>query len=182
MRARVPIRLTLLTLLFACSSDRPAPLAPNGAASDNSPTISASATASQIARLRQLVAPFHDFDTAVRPAGRRRSPPASWRPTCRANPGPARWDSTSASSRTSRTGAWSTCSSPSCCSTSRRRMGSCGSWGWSTSCRSPIIRPARPRRRCWVRVRSGAGVRRLGAPHLGGPAKPERDLRSWNPR
>ncbi len=65
MRARVPIGLTLLTLLFACSGDRPAPLAPNGAASDNSPTISASATASQIARLRQLVAPFHDFDKAV---------------------------------------------------------------------------------------------------------------------
>ena len=66
MRARVSIGLTLLTLLFACSGDRPAPLAPNGAASDNSPTISASATASQIAQLRRLVAPFHDFDAAVR--------------------------------------------------------------------------------------------------------------------
>ena len=63
MRARLPIRLTLLTLLFACS-DRSAPLAPNGAASDKSPTISAS-TASQIAQHRRLVAPFHDFDKAV---------------------------------------------------------------------------------------------------------------------
>jgi hypothetical protein len=65
MRTRIPIGVTLLTLLFACSGDRSAPLAPNGAASENSPTISASAAASQIARLRQLVAPFHDFDKAV---------------------------------------------------------------------------------------------------------------------
>ena len=65
MRTRIPIGVTLLTLLFACSGDRSAPLAPNGAASENSPTISASTAASQIARLRQLVAPFHNFDKAV---------------------------------------------------------------------------------------------------------------------
>jgi len=64
MRTRIPTGLTLLTLLFACSSDRSAPLAPDGAASDNSPAISESATASQIARLRRLVAPFHNFDKA----------------------------------------------------------------------------------------------------------------------
>ena len=63
MRRRVPLGLTMFTLLFACS-DRSAPLAPDGAASDKSPTISAS-TASQIAGLRSLVAPFHDFDKAV---------------------------------------------------------------------------------------------------------------------
>jgi hypothetical protein len=64
MRTRIPVGLTLLTLLFACSGDRSAPLAPDGSVSDNSPAISASATASQIARLRQLVAPFHDFEKA----------------------------------------------------------------------------------------------------------------------
>ncbi len=63
MRGRIPLGLTLLTLLFACS-DRSAPLAPNGTSSDKSPTISAS-VASQIAELRRLVAPFHQFDKAV---------------------------------------------------------------------------------------------------------------------
>ena len=63
MRTRLPVGLTLLPLIFACS-DRTAPLAPDGAASDKSPTISAS-TASQIAQLRRLVAPFHDFNQAV---------------------------------------------------------------------------------------------------------------------
>ena len=62
MRRRIPVGLTMFTLLFACS-DHSAPLAPNGAASE-SPTLSASA-ASQIAQLRRLVAPFHDFDKAV---------------------------------------------------------------------------------------------------------------------
>ena len=63
MRRRIPIGLTVFTLLFGCS-DHSAPLAPNGAASEKSPTLSASA-ASQIAQLRRLVAPFHDFDKAV---------------------------------------------------------------------------------------------------------------------
>ena len=62
MRARIPVTLGLVTILIACS-DRSAPLAPNGAASDNTPTISAS-VASRIAQLRRLVAPFHDFDKA----------------------------------------------------------------------------------------------------------------------
>jgi hypothetical protein len=64
MRTRLPVGLILFTLIFACS-DRSAPLSPDGAASGKSPTISAAATASQIAQLRRLVAPFHDFDKAV---------------------------------------------------------------------------------------------------------------------
>ena len=65
MRGRIPIGVTLLTLLFACSGDRSAPLAPNGAASENSPTISASTAAARSRELRRLVAPFHNFDKAV---------------------------------------------------------------------------------------------------------------------
>lgn len=64
MHARIPVGLSLVTLLLACG-DRPAPLAPSGAAADRSPTISAAATASRIAQLRRLLAPFHDFDKAV---------------------------------------------------------------------------------------------------------------------
>jgi hypothetical protein len=63
MRARIPIVLGLVTALFACQ-DHEGSLAPDGAAS-----VAASANASdasQIAQLRRLVAPFHDFDTAVR--------------------------------------------------------------------------------------------------------------------
>jgi hypothetical protein len=63
MRTRVPLSLALVTILLACG-DRSTPLAPNGAASDNSPAISAS-VASRIAELRRLVAPFHDFQAAV---------------------------------------------------------------------------------------------------------------------
>src|SRR5690242_8071399 len=63
MRTRVPVCLTVITLLIACG-DRSAPLAPNGAASSGSSAISAASAASQIARLRRLVAPFHDFETA----------------------------------------------------------------------------------------------------------------------
>ena len=64
MPSRTAFSLTLVTLLLACS-DRPAPLASNETASEQSPPISASSTASQIAQLRRLVAPFHDFDKAV---------------------------------------------------------------------------------------------------------------------
>ena len=64
MRSRFSLSLTLVTLLLACS-DRPVPLAPNGTVADQSVPMSASATASQIARLRRLVAPFHDFNKAV---------------------------------------------------------------------------------------------------------------------
>jgi len=63
MRLRIPIGLTLLTLLYACS-DRSAPLAPDAVASDKSPAISAS-VASRIAELRRLVAPFHQFEKAT---------------------------------------------------------------------------------------------------------------------
>jgi len=66
MRARIPIAFTLAAVLLACE-DHPAALAPDAAtaAAAAAPTISAS-TASQIAALRRLVAPFHDFNTAVR--------------------------------------------------------------------------------------------------------------------
>ena len=63
MRARFTVSLSLVTLLLACS-DRTAPLGPDGAASVNSPELSAS-TASQIAELRRLVAPFHNFEKAT---------------------------------------------------------------------------------------------------------------------
>jgi hypothetical protein len=64
MRARFTVGLALGTLLLSCS-DRSAPLAPDGVASDIPATLSSTA-ASQIAQLRRLVAPFHDFQTAVR--------------------------------------------------------------------------------------------------------------------
>lgn len=64
MRSRFPLGLTLVTLLLACS-DRPVPLAPNGTVADQSVPLSASSTASRIAQLRRLVAPFHDFNKAV---------------------------------------------------------------------------------------------------------------------
>jgi hypothetical protein len=63
MRARIPITLSLLTLLLACE-DHPVTLAPDGASAVEARAASAS-TASQIAQLRRLVAPFHDFDAAV---------------------------------------------------------------------------------------------------------------------
>jgi hypothetical protein len=64
MRPRIPYGLTLITLLLACE-DRPAALAPEGASADHSSISASAATASEIARLRRLVAPFHDFDAAV---------------------------------------------------------------------------------------------------------------------
>jgi hypothetical protein len=66
MRARLPIAFTLAAILLACE-DHPAALAPDAAtaAAAAAPAISAS-TASQIAALRRLVAPFHDFEAASR--------------------------------------------------------------------------------------------------------------------
>jgi hypothetical protein len=64
MRARITFSLCLTTLLLACG-DRPEALAPNSASSGSSSPISSAAAASQIAQLRRLVAPFHDFNTAV---------------------------------------------------------------------------------------------------------------------
>jgi hypothetical protein len=63
MRARIPITLSLVTILLACE-DHPGTLAPEGASAVEARAASAS-TASQIAQLRRLVAPFHDFDAAV---------------------------------------------------------------------------------------------------------------------
>jgi hypothetical protein len=63
MRALVPVTLTLITVLLACE-DQPGGLAPDAASAPSAPAIAGAATASQIARLRRLVAPFHDFDTA----------------------------------------------------------------------------------------------------------------------
>ena len=63
MRVRIPITLSLVTILLACE-DHPGTLAPDGASAVEARAASAS-TASQIAQLRRLVAPFHDFDTAV---------------------------------------------------------------------------------------------------------------------
>jgi hypothetical protein len=62
MPPRRAFSLTLVAFLLACS-DRTTPLAPDGAASVNSTALSAS-TASRIAELRRLVAPFHDFEKA----------------------------------------------------------------------------------------------------------------------
>ena len=64
MRARIPITLSLVTMLLACE-DHPGNLAPDGVSAVDRPAASAS-SASQIAQLRRLVAPFHDFDAAVR--------------------------------------------------------------------------------------------------------------------
>ena len=62
MRARIPITLSLVALL-ACE-DQPAAPAPEGAAAAHAPATISASTASQIAQLRRLVAPFHDFQTA----------------------------------------------------------------------------------------------------------------------
>jgi hypothetical protein len=63
MRARIPITLSLVTILLACE-DHPGTLAPEGGPAVEARAASAS-TASQIAQLRRLVARFHDFDAAV---------------------------------------------------------------------------------------------------------------------
>jgi hypothetical protein len=63
MRARIPITLSLVSILLACE-DHPGTLAPEEVSAVEARAASAS-TASQIAQLRRLVAPFHDFDAAV---------------------------------------------------------------------------------------------------------------------
>ena len=65
MRARIPIVLGLVTALLACE-DHQGTLAPDGAAALATPATANASDASQIAQLRRLVAPFHDFDAAVR--------------------------------------------------------------------------------------------------------------------
>jgi len=63
MRTPVARTLALVTLLLACN-DRETVLDPAAAGAEAAPVF-AGATASQIAQLRRLVAPFHDFDAAV---------------------------------------------------------------------------------------------------------------------
>jgi hypothetical protein len=63
MRTPVASTLALVTLLLACN-DTQTVLDPAATSAGNIP-ISASAAASQIAQLRRLVAPFHNFDAAV---------------------------------------------------------------------------------------------------------------------
>ncbi|MFL5494287.1 MAG: hypothetical protein ACJ8DC_07895 [Gemmatimonadales bacterium] len=63
MHPRIPIAFTLAAILLACE-DQPAGLAPEGGAAAHAPATISASTASQIAQLRRLVAPFHDFQTA----------------------------------------------------------------------------------------------------------------------
>jgi hypothetical protein len=62
MRTPVARTLALVTLLLACN-DRETVLDPATSGADAAPVF-AGATASQIAQLRRLVAPFHSFETA----------------------------------------------------------------------------------------------------------------------
>jgi hypothetical protein len=63
MHPRIPIAFTLAAILLACE-DQPAALAPEVVAAAHAPATMSASTASQIAQLRRLVAPFHDFQTA----------------------------------------------------------------------------------------------------------------------
>jgi len=67
MRLNTRSLLALVPLLFACENQpvAPTPSALAGTASPASANAASAATASDIAALRRLVAPFHDFDTAV---------------------------------------------------------------------------------------------------------------------
>ena len=85
MRPRIPIAFTLAAILLACEA-QPAALAPRG--SDHS----RAGDPRRLDRERDraappAVAPFHDFQTASDAACPPRSPPVSWRATCRAHPG-----------------------------------------------------------------------------------------------
>jgi hypothetical protein len=63
MRPRLPIAFTFGAILLACEG-QPDGLAPEGIAAAHAPATISASTASQIAQLRRLVAPFHDFQTA----------------------------------------------------------------------------------------------------------------------
>ena len=63
MRARVPITLSLVTILLACQ-DHSGSLAPDESSAGGAPATASFSTASQIAQLRRLVAPFHSFAAA----------------------------------------------------------------------------------------------------------------------
>jgi hypothetical protein len=63
MSRRIPVVFTLGAILLACEG-QPATLAPEGAMAAHAPATLSASTASEIAQLRRLVAPFHDFQTA----------------------------------------------------------------------------------------------------------------------
>ena len=63
MRAGIPTTLALVTALLGCE-DHQGSLAPDGVVAVATPATANAAAASQIAQLRRLVAPFHDFQQA----------------------------------------------------------------------------------------------------------------------
>ena len=63
MRIRIPITLGLVAALLACEDHQA--LAPDGGATVALPATASASEASEIAQLRRLVAPFHDFEAAV---------------------------------------------------------------------------------------------------------------------
>ena len=64
MSSRIPTAFILGAILLACRDD-PVTLAPEGASAAHAPAAFSAASASEIAQLRRLVAPFHDFQKAV---------------------------------------------------------------------------------------------------------------------
>jgi hypothetical protein len=64
MHGRTAFSLTLVALLFACD-DASRTVAPEGPSLQSAPATAGASTASQIASLRRLVAPFHRFEAAV---------------------------------------------------------------------------------------------------------------------
>jgi hypothetical protein len=64
MRTPTAVTLGLAALLIACD-DASRPVAPDGSSLQSAPATAAASTASQIARLRRFVAPFHKFEAAV---------------------------------------------------------------------------------------------------------------------
>lgn len=63
MHKRIPVALALVATLLACQ-DNQGTLAPESVAAVNAAASANASAASQIAQLRRLLAPFHDFQTA----------------------------------------------------------------------------------------------------------------------
>jgi hypothetical protein len=63
MRLRIAVTFSLAAILLACE-DQSGTLAPDGGVASQAPAALSASAASQIAQLRRLVAPFHDFQTA----------------------------------------------------------------------------------------------------------------------
>jgi hypothetical protein len=63
MRSRIPVAFTLGAILLACQ-DNSGSLATEETSAVQAPAAFAASTASEIAQLRRLVAPFHNFQTA----------------------------------------------------------------------------------------------------------------------